>query len=563
VALVRNFVDLKPAGKTWKGLCPFHSEKTPSFHVDPVKNLYYCFGCSKGGGPVTFLMEITGQSFVESLKELADRANYTLPTLSQGQKETGPNKAALYEVMKLTQEFYFSYLANSEKSLAYQYLRDRGISKDSINAFGLGLAPNDWDRLHHYLESIKFSKSVMAEAGLIKKARNSDKFYDTFRNRITFPVFDTHPRVVALAARTFDPKDNNDVAKYINSPTTPIYEKGRQLYGFNLARPYIKSGGVAFLVEGYFDVISLVAKGVKPVVAAMGTALTQHQVNILKGSAKEVHLVFDGDSAGMAAAKRALPLLYNADLDGRVICLPPGHDPDSFVREFGGKVFYELADKAQDLSEFYVSRLSATNAKTITGQGRIITDMQEILQQIPDKVKGQFLRNKLAERLGLSPELLQLRPVKPMPKAPVVNRKQPSADYNTVAGKLLRFVIIHTECLPLLKDDLLDIWPEDRSKDLLEQILKQIKETPGITKIRTESLRLEDDRQLSSLVSEASMSPREYHASQTLKMAENFITKLSSLAGQKINEEFTRAIAQAEAAGDDEAVMKLLAAKVR
>jgi DNA primase len=505
-------------------------------------------------------MAMTGQSFLDSLKELASRANYSLPALSRDDRsESGPNRAAIYEVMKKAQDFYARCLAGTDGRRAMEYLKDRGIGRDPINSFGLGLAVKEWDRLLHYMEGQKFSLKVLTEAGLVKKSQKFDKFFDIFRNRIIFPVYDNMSRVIAFAARTYVPDDQG--AKYINSSTTPIFEKGRQLYGFNLARPHIKAGGVAFIVEGYFDVIALAASGVKAVVAAMGTSLTQDQVNSLKGVAKEVQLVFDGDSAGVEAAKRALPLLYNASLDGRVICLPSKHDPDTFVREFGPQAFYELADKAQDLSEFYLSRLLANNAKTITGQSKIITEMQEILRQVPDGVKGQFLRNMLADRLGLSPEMLELRPVEKIKAEITVKKEALKADYNFMAGKLLRFVIIHDECLKLIDEQLLEIWPEDRTMPVLVELINQIAENPQKPEIREAALRLEDDPLMSSLVSEAALHPREYPAPEAMKMAKNMITKLKIQYTKRLNEEFTRAIKLAESIGDQETVMKLLKAK--
>ncbi|MDR1309450.1 MAG: DNA primase [Deltaproteobacteria bacterium] len=568
VALVRGYVDLKPAGRSWKGLCPFHNEKTPSFHVDAEKNLYYCFGCGKGGGPITFLMEIGGKGFVEALEELAERAGYKLPVLSQGPAaRKGPDRAAIYEVMRQAQEFFVGFLAGPRGGKGVEYLAGRGISVESVRTFGLGLAPDDWGALVAHLGSLGFPRNLLLEAGLARKAAASDHVYDAFRNRVMFPIMDGLPRVIAFAGRTFVAGD--DSAKYVNSPTTAVYEKGRHLYGFNLARPHVKGGGVVFLVEGYFDAISMHAGGVKAVAAVMGTALTQFQVNLLRGVAREVLLVFDGDSAGMEAAKRALPLLYNADLDGRVIILPGGHDPDSFIREFGGRSFYDLADQAQDLSEFYLSRLLAVNAATMTGQGRIITEMQDILRQVPDAAKGQFLRNKLADRLGLSADHLSLRPGG-LPQAPAVPGGRPQsaaspggrsrADYDFVAGRLLRFAIIHQECQGLFDDRLLEIWPQDRTRYVFETLLGQLRAGSAI---RPGALRLEDDPQMSALVSEATLRPRECGPQEAMAMARDMITKLESHAGKRLNEEFTRAIRMAEAAGDQEAVMRLLAAKQR
>jgi DNA primase len=508
------------------------------------------------------MMDIAGQSFVETLKDLAERANYTLPALTSfNQVDDGPSKAALYEIMNAAQGFYAERLKSQEGKEALDYLRGRGLSADSINLFGVGLAPKEWDRLNRYLEAQKFSRSVAVSAGLIKQSRNADKYYDTFRNRITFPINDTFPRVLAFAARLFG--QGEEGPKYINSPTTDIYEKGHQLYGFNLARPHIKSGGIAFLVEGYMDVISMFAGGVKSTVAAMGTALTQYQVNALKGQAKEVILVFDSDNAGVAAAKRAIPLLYNADLDGRVILLPDGHDPDTFIREFGAQAFYELADKAQDLSEFFISRLLSSDAKTVTGMGRIVTEMQDILRQVPDAVKGQFLRNQLAERLNLPPDLLNLKSVEKVNKPSASSKPLPKTDYNKVAESLLKFIITHKECLSGINESLLDIWPEDRTKRVLESLIDQVKNNPRNPDIRLESMGLEDDPLMSSMVSGAMVRSREYSASESHNVAKNLVGKIRNLYDRNLREEYTQAIKQAEAIGDHETVEKLMAAKPR
>ncbi|MDR0621496.1 MAG: toprim domain-containing protein [Deltaproteobacteria bacterium] len=463
--------------------------------------------------------------------------------------------------MKTAQEFYVANLRTKEGQAAYAYLLDRGVSKDSINSFGLGLALPEWDRLARYMEAKRFGKPLLLEAGLIRRAKTGDKYYDNFRNRITFPIHDSFPRVLGFAARTYVPGDEG--AKYVNSPTTPIYEKGRQLYGFHLARPHIKSGGVAFVVEGYLDAITLHAGGVKAAVAAMGTALTQTQVNSLKGTAKEVQLVFDADQAGIEASKRALPLLYNADLDGRVISLPAGHDPDSFVREYGSQAFYDLADKAPDLADYFIARLLDTNAKTMTGQGRIVSEMKEVLRQVPDAVKGQFLRNKLADRLGLSPELLTLREAEKFKRPPAAaNKPKPADDYDRAAGELLVFMMVHRECLSLVDDWLISVWPEDRTKIVLKGVAKALKDNPDNPDVRPQGLGLDgDDHQMSALVSRAALSNRTYPADQTMAKAKAMIVKLRDRGKKKKDEEFTKAIKLAEAMGDEETVEKLLAAK--
>jgi DNA primase len=560
VAYVQNFVDLKPSGKSWVGLCPFHAEKTPSFFVTPGKNSYFCFGCQQGGGPLSFAIAITGRSFGDCLKDLAERANYTLPVLtSGGDREPKVNRAGLFEVMKEARDFYVSVLNSREGDEAYDYLRGRGITDESIKAFGIGLAPSDWDRLGRHLNAKRFSAALTGQAGLIKKSEKSGKFFDVFRSRIMFPVQDDFPRVVAFAGRTY--KKGDESAKYVNSSTTPIFEKSRVLYGLDLARPFIRTGKVAFIVEGYLDVISMFAAGVKSTVAAMGTALTQYQVDSLKGTAKEIQLVFDSDAAGLEAAKRALPLLYNADLDGRVIRLPDGHDPDTFIRAHGSGAFFDLANGAQDLCDFLMDHLVAAHSKTMTGQGKIISEITGILSQVPDAVKGQFLRNRLAERLGLSPELLSLKKVEDFKQTKVAVPALPKVDYSPLAGQLLEHLIVYPECLKMVNEALVDIWPNDRTKPVIVEFLNQVNEDRQRPKIRPESLLHMGDSLMESLIAKSLVTPKKFNQSVRLEVAKTLVGKLNAQFNKKRSQDFTSAIKRAEAMGDYETVNKLLAEK--
>jgi DNA primase len=374
-------------------------------------------------------------------------------------------------------------------------------------------------------------------------------------------------KVVAFAGRTFEPNTDPNTPKYVNSPTTPVYEKGRILYGLAQARPHIKSGEVTFIVEGYFDLISLAAHGVKPVVASMGTALTQRQVNLLKGLTREVQLVFDGDSAGEEASKRAMPLFYNAELDSRVVRLPQGHDPDSYVRQFGSKAFYDLADQAMELSDFLFQSAMSKKSKTISGEGRIISMVQDILSQIPDAAKGQYLRNQLAQKLNISPELLSLsQREKPLLAGSLGHLKTAArpnelpTDYNMVAGRFLSFMITHPECQRLLTEELIKFWPRDRTRPVMEGFLAQYKSQKSIS---PDELRLEEDPLMSRLIFGAMMAAREASPQEAMGIANNLLTKLSSHDGQKMNEEYTQAIKAAEARGDHSAVLELMAAKQR
>jgi DNA primase len=566
VALVSLHVDLKRGGvNSWKGLCPFHSEKTPSFTVSPDKGFFHCFGCGVGGDAIKFQMLVSGQSFPEALRELAGRAGVSLPAPDGRDSDPSrPTKAALHEVMKAAQAQFRAWLLGDVGRIARRYLRDRGIGLDIAEQYGLGLAVSGWDHLHRALTRQGFSPLIQREAGLIKeRGGDSGGWYDLFRGRIMIPVSDLEGRPTAFAGRTFLPEaeeeEGRNVPKYVNSPATDIYSKGRLLFGLQQARPHIRVGGLAFLVEGYFDLISLAAAGVKPVAAVMGTALTQQQVNLLKGQAKEVFLLFDGDEAGQKAAVRALPLLFNAELDGRVMILPDGHDPDSFIRRHGVEAFYDEADRAPDLADFYVARLKAVHPDSLGGQARMIREVKETLAQVPDEAKGHVLRLRLAESLGLTPELLPLGaaagPAAPLRRAAAAASSPSAEGVDPLARHFLRHVIIHPECAVLLTDELAEAWPQDRTKPLFDQLRAQWLADGALNPGK---LRLDDDS-LSSLVSEAALSERTHGPQESATPGREFARKIVFRADKLAYRQLSQAVRQAEASGDRELVKRLVA----
>ncbi|MDR2442161.1 MAG: DNA primase [Deltaproteobacteria bacterium] len=562
VGLVRQYVDIKRVGVSWRGLCPFHAEKTPSFYINPDKGTFYCFGCGQGGGPFKFLMMIAGLSFPDAVRELAAKAGISLPALRDENVPTidgKPLKTLLYEIMDRARTFYHNNLFADEGAAARKYLIDRGLSLDVIRQFGLGLAEDSWDSLRRHLLGLKYSDKVMEAAGLIKPRTGGTGFYDVFRHRLMIPVTDPENRIVALAGRTFGPVTNPDLPKYINSPATDIYTKGRLLYGLHHAKPHVRAGGLIFLVEGYFDLISLVSGGVKPVAAVMGTALTPYQLNSIRNMAKEVYLVFDSDKAGEEATKRALPLLFNAELDGRVIRLPGGHDPDTFVREFGSAAFFDLADQATDIADYFVSLLVAKPRTTLTGESQLITQAKEILSQVPDGAKSQYLRNKLAEKLGLDRQLLTVGGGPPKAVVPAkIHRPNKTPDYNLLAARILRHAIIHPESAPVLKEVAPDMWPTDRTKPIFEAVIRLIS---GAGSFDPSRLRFDDDDMMSSLISGALSSPRQLDANKSRASLEQLIIKLMSRCESKVQSEITEAIRKAEEAGNHELARSLLASK--
>ncbi|MDR1083685.1 MAG: DNA primase [Deltaproteobacteria bacterium] len=563
VALIRQYVDLKRVGSSYKALCPFHAEKTPSFMVTPEKGVYHCFGCGAGGNAITFLMAASSMNFREALQELARRAGVNLPESKEYRNYTGPlvSKTTLLEVMKKACDYFQANLFEQGSSAARDYLKKRGLAADLARSYGVGVSLEGWDYLHNYLKKVGYSDEVQKQAGLIRARRNDDKngYYDVFRNRLMIPICDPEGRPVALAGRTLETDPAPETAKYINSPATDIYKKGHMLYGFHQAKSYMKAAGMVFLVEGYFDLLSLVQHGVKNVVASMGTALTQNQINILRNQTKEVYLLFDGDSAGQTAASRALPALLTAELDGKVITLPKDHDPDTFILEYGDEGLFTAAENAVDILDYCADRLVSENGTTLAGQARAVREAKEMLARVPDAAKGQLLQRKLAEKLGLDPAVLTLGRT-PEITSPVTVETRPRMPVSYEAGvmSLLNHVIIHSELVAKL-DTLEDIWPQDASRSVFNQLLQQYR-THG--QIEPEKIYFEESDELASLVSGAILTARAYSAEKAAVVFQELTDALRYKAAKTQRARLTEAISQAEQSGDRELMRKLAEEKM-
>ncbi|HVN72900.1 MAG TPA: DNA primase, partial [Desulfomonilia bacterium] len=342
VAVISEYVHLKKKGKSFWGLCPFHSEKTPSFHVDPDKQIYKCFGCDRGGDVITFVMDKKGLSFAEATAELALKAGITLE--ADNKKQPASEKKVYYDANKAAMAFFEQQLASSKGEAARTYLSGRGISGDTIKAFRLGFAPDTWDSLAAYLRSKGIPQAAAEKAGLIAP-RKTGGFYDRFRGRIMFPIIDLTGEVIGFGGRIISEGE----PKYLNTPESPIFEKKRVLFNLHAARNLIRQGG-AVVVEGYMDVISLANAGFTASVATLGTALGEDHVRLLRRFTDDITLVFDGDSAGRNAMVRALEPFLESDVIPKVVILPQGKDPDDVARE-GMDLWQGFLASAQDIWE--------------------------------------------------------------------------------------------------------------------------------------------------------------------------------------------------------------------
>jgi DNA primase len=399
VDLIGASVKLKKRGKNYLGLCPFHTEKTPSFNVSPDRQMYHCFGCGVGGTAFTFVMEYEKVSFVEAVRSLAERAGISLPAYTSETDAAAGEQGQLYEICQMAAGFFHSSLMSGEGKPALEYLRHRGFTDETIKRFQLGYAPNSWDALLKHASEKKIPVELLETAGLIRK-REDGSAYDYFRGRAIFPIFSTTGRIVAFGARKL--LEDDPLGKYINSPETPIYNKSRILYGLFQAREAIRGQEDAILVEGYADLIRLFQAGVKNVVASSGTALTVDQILLLSRYTKNITVVYDADSAGSKAALRGVDLILERGLDVRVVALPEGEDPDSFVGKQGGEAFRELAAHAVSFIDF-VSRVAELEGLLNTPEGRAKTvrAILETISKMPDELKRNFYLKHVAEKYKL------------------------------------------------------------------------------------------------------------------------------------------------------------------
>ncbi|MDL1892144.1 DNA primase, partial [Sphingobacteriales bacterium CHB3] len=346
VDVISGYVRLKKRGKNFLGLCPFHTEKTPSFNVSPERQMYHCFGCGVGGNVLTFVMEHEKVSFVEAVRTLAERAGILLPEEGVEDKEKITESEALYNACRSAARFFHENMMNTvEGQLALEYFRHRGFKEETIRSFGLGYSMNGWDSLLKVAQRENIPVDVMEKAGLLIKREDGSGHYDRFRGRAMFPIFSVTGRVIGFGARKLR-KDDPLPGKYINSPETPIYSKSRSLYGIFQAKEAIREHEYAILVEGYADLISVYQEGMKNIVASSGTALTEEQIDLIGRYARKITLVYDADSAGSKATMRGVDLIIEQGLDVRVAALPEGDDPDSFVKKNGGEAFGKLLDTA-------------------------------------------------------------------------------------------------------------------------------------------------------------------------------------------------------------------------
>ncbi len=409
VDVIDKHVKLKKAGQNYSACCPFHNEKTPSFSVSPTKQFYHCFGCGVHGTAISFLMEYSGMGFRDAVQELAESVGMPLPIEANREEsvERAREAASLGEVMSAAMQFYRLELKRTPKAI--DYLKGRGLTGEIAAKFALGYAPDDWQGLKAAVSD--YTASALTECGLV--IDNDGKRYDRFRDRVMFPIHDARGNVIAFGGRVIGQGE----PKYLNSPETPLFEKGRELYGLFHARRAIRDSQTAIVVEGYMDVVALAQSGVDNAVATLGTATTQTHVQKLLRMADNLVFCFDGDKAGRKAAWRALEQSLPVIVDGkdvRFLFLPAEDDPDTFVRRLGKDAFLAELGNAKPLSAFLFDELSSqVDLSNEEGRSRLLTYAKPLLAQITAPAMAMMLQRKLADLAGLGiVEIQRLIPIK-------------------------------------------------------------------------------------------------------------------------------------------------------
>ena len=434
VDVVSDRVRLKKVGREYKGLCPFHNEKTPSFHVVPDKGFFHCFGCGKSGDLFSFVQEVESVGFLDAVRLLADRAGISIEEGGGGPQDD--RKGAMHAALRFAAGFYFDQLKQPAGERALAYLQERGFTKEAVVAFGIGAAPDSWDALATAAAEAEHRPDVLEAVGLVKSrqgggaADRAAGHYDVFRDRLMFPILSPIGKVLGFGGRILpDTKTGSDdytPPKYVNSPETEVYRKGRVLYGMKQSKRAIRTEREAVVVEGYADVVALWQAGVQNVVAASGTALTAHQMDLLrKLDVQRLVLLFDADAAGRGAARKGVDLALDAGLAPYAVSLPDGADPDSFVRQFGADAFRVfLRDERLDFVEFLVASARRDGAlDTPEGKSAAVRDVLSTIKRMRDPVQaGEYVR-LAATALGVYDADLRRQydgqaPPRPAPRRP-------------------------------------------------------------------------------------------------------------------------------------------------
>ncbi|HEY1925551.1 MAG TPA: DNA primase [Candidatus Acidoferrum sp.] len=406
VRVIGEYVQLKKAGQNFRGLCPFHSEKSPSFNVHPLRQIYHCFGCNVGGDVFKFVMEMEKCAFPEAIRIVAEKCGIAVPApreRSPEERRENQQRTLLVEIHRAAQTFFTKHLENtSEGKVARAYLEDRGIAKDVIEQFGIGYAPSGGDTLLRILKT-KYPDKLLVESGLISRDQSGGRLFDRFRRRITFPIANESGKIVAFGCRAL----GDDQPKYLNSPETPIYSKSNVLYHLDRAKEALRRSDFAVLVEGYMDAIAVARAGISNVVASCGTSLAEPQIKLLSRFTRRVIVNYDPDTAGQTATERSISLLLEQDFEVRVLALPGKADPDKFIREQGKDAYLKVLKESPPYVDYLIARARRMDLTTGEGKRHAVNFLLPYVQKIPNRLLRSEWATRIAQQLRLDEPVLR------------------------------------------------------------------------------------------------------------------------------------------------------------
>ncbi len=576
VDVISEVVILKKAGKNYFGLCPFHADKDPSFSVSPEKRIFHCFGCGTGGNVFTFLMKFNGYSFPEAARILAVRCGVRVPeqSLTPAQKRLIDEKTRFFKINTMAADFFHQSLLNGVPGKnAITYLNRRGFSEDIVTRFKIGFAPEGWDNLLSFFYSKKIPLNSVEMAGLAVVRKKGSGYYDRFRNRIMFPIANIAGNIIGFGGRVTD----DSLPKYLNTPETPVYNKRRSLYGIDAAKTKCRANETVLIVEGYLDFLALYQAGSENVVATLGTALTDEHVRMLRGCIGEkgkAILVYDSDLAGIKAAQRSIAVFDRGHMDARILVLPAGHDPDSYIRKHGRDSFMRGADKAKNIIDFLTDMAVRQHGLSIEGKLRILDDMIGPLAAIGDINKKSLYRKELAERLDIDESAIlhkvrdhdkkknDTRPWVPGNDA-MMSASNGSCSYaenetETAKAKferrLIAMMLQFPDIIPEIETRRLpDFFENSRLKALGYSILKHYADSDGHVAKLIGQLK---DKRVHAIATSLAIEEQSWSYEGCLKLIDQFES------GIKHHERILlRKIKEAETKGDDVNLIQLLAEK--
>ena len=480
VDVIGSYVPLKKAGSNYKGLCPFHGEKTPSFNVSQDKQFYHCFGCGAHGDVIIFVQQMENLDFLDAVEKLADRAGLEFKRGS-GSKAQEEKRDRLYDLSRQAARHFYKNLRDGDNP-GIRYVVKRGISPETAKKFGIGYAKDQWQDMADFLEKQKLPREEGLETGLLSAGKNG-RVYDKFRNRVIFPIFNARDKVIGFGGRAID----DSTPKYLNSPESEIFKKKDNLYGLNLAKSAIRKQNLALVVEGYMDVVSLVEAGIEIAVASLGTALTPEQAKLLKRYADTVVLSYDSDRAGQAATLRGIDILRDAGLKVKVLQIEGGKDPDEYIRKFGKKAFEERMDQAVSFMEYKVKTIGARyDLSTTEGGIGFLEEISGELRKVRSPVEQDAYIKSVAEMTRISESAIRREveqggakdPPPPPPPQPGESMEEPfriDEKKTPVLRLLVKLMITHPELILAIagNDEVSEYFYGSGYEHIFEQLVMQ------------------------------------------------------------------------------------------